>query len=59
MAPCCLHTIGHDFSLYLKSLAQKLTEKMRLHLFHGKLIISYFPIINFLIHSVIFLFDVI
>ena len=29
MAPCCLHTIGHYFSLYMKSLAQKLTEKMR------------------------------
>ena len=29
MAPCCLHTVGHYFSLYMKSLAQKLTEKMR------------------------------
>ena len=29
MAPGCLHTVGHYFSLYMKSLAQKLTEKMR------------------------------
>ena len=29
MAPFCSHTIGHYFSLYMKSLAQKLTEKMR------------------------------
>ena len=29
MAPCCSHTVGHYFSLYLKSLAQKLTEKMQ------------------------------
>ena len=29
MAPCCSHIVGHYFSLYLKSLAQKLTEKIR------------------------------
>ena len=29
MAPCCSHTFGHYFSFHLKSLAQKLTEKMR------------------------------
>ena len=29
MAPCCSHTFGHYFSFYMKSLAQKLTEKMR------------------------------
>ena len=29
MASCCLHTFIHYFSLHLKSLAQKLTEKMR------------------------------
>ena len=29
MAPCGLHTVGHYFSLYMKSLAQKLTEKIR------------------------------
>ena len=29
MAPFCSHTIGHYFSLNMKSLAQKLTEKMR------------------------------
>ena len=29
MAPCCSHIFGHYFSLYMKSLAQKLTEKMR------------------------------
>ena len=29
MAPFCSHTIGHYFILYMKSLAQKLTEKMR------------------------------
>ena len=29
MATFCSHTIGHYFSLYKKSLAQKLTEKMR------------------------------
>ena len=29
MAPCCSHTFGHYFSLYMKSPAQKLTEKMR------------------------------
>ena len=28
MAPCCSHTVVHFFSLYVKSLAQKLTEKM-------------------------------
>ena len=28
MAPCCLHRVAHYFSLYMKSLAQKLTEKM-------------------------------
>ena len=28
MAPCVLHRVDHYFSLYLKSLAQKLTEKM-------------------------------
>ena len=28
MAPCCLHTVGHYFSLHMKSLAQNLTEKM-------------------------------
>ena len=28
MAPFCSHTIGRYFSLYMKSLAQKLTEKM-------------------------------
>ena len=28
MAPCCSHTVGHYFSLNMKSLAQKLTEKM-------------------------------
>ena len=27
MAICSLHTVGHYFSLYLRSLAQKLTEK--------------------------------
>ena len=35
MAPCCSHTIGHYFSLYMKSLAQKLTEEMHfLQKFH-------------------------
>ena len=29
MAQCCSHIFGHFFSLYMKSLAQKLTEKMR------------------------------
>ena len=29
MAQCCSHIFGHYFSLYMKSLAQKLTEKMR------------------------------
>ena len=29
MAQCCSHLFGHYFSLYMKSLAQKLTEKMR------------------------------
>ena len=29
MATCCSHTFVHYFSLYMKSLAQKLTEKMR------------------------------
>ena len=29
MTPCCSHTVGHYFSLYMKSLAQKLTEKIR------------------------------
>ena len=29
MGPYCLHTIGHYFRFYMKSLAQKLTEKMR------------------------------
>ena len=29
MAHCCSHIFGHYFSLYMKSLAQKLTEKMR------------------------------
>ena len=29
MAPCCSHRVGHYFSLYMKSLAQKLTEQMR------------------------------
>ena len=28
MAPCCSHTVGHYFSLYMKSLAKKPTEKM-------------------------------
>ena len=28
MAPCCSHTVGHYFSLYVKSLAQKMTEKI-------------------------------
>ena len=28
MASCCLLTYGHYLSLYMKSLAQKLTEKM-------------------------------
>ena len=28
MAPCCSHTVVQFYSLYLKSLAQKLTEKM-------------------------------
>ena len=28
MAPCGLHTVGNYFSLYMKSLAEKLTEKM-------------------------------
>ena len=28
MAQCCSHIFGHYFSLYMKSLAQKLTEKM-------------------------------
>ena len=28
MAPCCSHTVGNYFSFYLRSLAQKLTEKM-------------------------------
>ena len=27
MAPFCSHTVGHYFSLYMKSLAKKLTEK--------------------------------
>ena len=29
MATCCSHTVGNYFSLYMKSLALKLTEKMR------------------------------
>ena len=29
MVQCCSHIFGHYFSLYMKSLAQKLTEKMR------------------------------
>ena len=29
MGQCCSHIFGHYFSLYMKSLAQKLTEKMR------------------------------
>ena len=29
MAPCCSHTVGNYLGLYMKSLAQKLTEKMR------------------------------
>ena len=29
MAQCRSHILGHYFSLYMKSLAQKLTEKMR------------------------------
>ena len=29
MAQCYLHIFGHYFSLYMKSLAQNLTEKMR------------------------------
>ena len=29
MALCCSYTFRHYFSLYMKSLAQKLTEKMR------------------------------
>ena len=28
MAPCCLLAVGHSFSLYVKSLALKLNEKM-------------------------------
>ena len=28
MAPCCSHTVGNYFSLYVKSLAQNLTEKI-------------------------------
>ena len=28
MVPCCAHTLGHCFDLSLKSLAQKLTEKI-------------------------------
>ena len=28
MAPCCSHAVGNYFGLYMKSLAQKLTEKM-------------------------------
>ena len=34
MAPCCSHTVGKYFGLYMKSLAQKLTWKMR---FFGKI----------------------
>ena len=29
MAPCCSYTFRHYFSLYVKSLALKLTKKMR------------------------------
>ena len=29
MAPCCLHTAGHYFNLYKKSLAQKLSDELR------------------------------
>ena len=29
MAPCYSHTVGQYFSLYVKSLALKLTKKMR------------------------------
>ena len=29
MEPFCSHTFGHYFSFYMKSLVQKLTEKMR------------------------------
>ena len=29
MATCCSHTVGNYFSLYMKSLALKLSEKMR------------------------------
>ena len=29
MAQCCSHIFGHYFSLCMKPLAQKLTEKMR------------------------------
>ena len=32
MAPCCSHAFGHYFSFCMKSLAQKLTEKMRFSL---------------------------
>ena len=29
VAPCCSHTVVQFYSIYLKSQAQKLTEKMR------------------------------
>ena len=29
MVPCCLHTVGHGFVLYKKSLAQKLSDELR------------------------------